>query len=53
MAENSSGGKGLYLIVGGLVVAVAVLLFFMFGPGADEPDLSIDIGDSKIEVDTD
>lgn len=51
MADNSSGGKGLYLIIGGLVVAVAVLAFFMFG-GADEPDLSIGVGDSKIEIDT-
>lgn len=51
MAENNGGGKGLYLIVGGLVVAVAVMAFMLFAPSND-PDLSIDIGDGSIEVDT-
>jgi len=51
MANNSGGGKGLYLIIGGLVVAVAVMAFFLFAP-SNEPDLAIDIGDSGITVDT-
>jgi len=51
MANNSGGGKGLYLIIGGLVVAVAVMAFMLFAP-SDEPDLSIDIGDGGIEIDT-
>ncbi len=51
MANNSGGGKGLYLIVGGLVVAVAVIAYLMFAP-SNEPDLAIDIGDGGIEVET-
>jgi hypothetical protein len=51
MANNSGGGKGLYLIIGGLVVAVAVMAYFMFAP-SNQPDLAIDIGDAGIEVET-
>jgi len=51
MADKSTGGKGLYLIIGGLVVTVAVLAYFMFAP-SNQPDLTIDIGDSGIEVET-
>lgn len=51
MAENNGGGKGLYLIVGGLVVAVAVISYLMFAP-SNKPDLAIDIGDGGIEVET-
>jgi len=50
MASNNGGGKGLYLIVGGLLVAVAVMAYFMFAQ-SDEPDLAIDIGDGGITVD--
>jgi len=53
MAENTGSGKGIYLIVGGLVVAVAVLAYFMFGGPKDEPALEIGIGDTQIEVQTD
>ncbi|GGX66015.1 hypothetical protein GCM10011309_15400 [Litorimonas cladophorae] len=50
MANNSGGGKGLYLIVGGLVVAVAVLAYFLFAPN-EQPDLAIDLSDGiKIET---
>ncbi|WP_427454279.1 hypothetical protein [Litorimonas sp. WD9-15] len=50
MADNSGGGKGLYLIVGGLVVAVAVLAYFLFAP-SEQPDLAIDLDDGiKIET---
>jgi len=51
MADNSGGGKGLYLIVGGLVVAVAVLAYFLFLAPSNEPDLAIDLDDGiKIET---
>lgn len=50
MAENNGGGKGLYLIVGGLVVAVAVMAFFLFAP-SNEPDVSIDFSDG-IDIET-
>jgi len=50
MANNSGGGKGLYLIIGGLVVAVAVMAFMLFAP-SNEPDLSIDFSDG-IEIET-
>ncbi len=51
MADNSGGGKGLYLITGGLVVAVAIMAYFMFAPSND-PDLAIDFGEGGIEVET-
>lgn len=50
MANKSEGGKGLYFIVGGLVVAVAVLSYFLFAP-QEQPDLSIDLSDG-IEIET-
>ena len=50
MADNSGGGKGLYLIVGGLVVAVAVLAYFLFAP-SEQPDLAIDLDDG-INIET-
>ena len=50
MANNSGGGKGLYLIIGGLVVAVAVMAFMLFAP-SNESDLSIDFSDG-IEIET-
>lgn len=53
MADNSGSGKGIYLIVGGLVVAVAVLAYFMFGGQTNEPEMEIGIGDTKIEIQTD
>lgn len=52
MAENSGDNKGLYFIVGALVVAVAVIGYLMFGGGASEPDLSISVGGETLEVDT-
>jgi hypothetical protein len=51
MANNAGGGKGLYFIVGALVVAVAVMAYFLFAP-SEKPDLAIDIGDTGIEVET-
>ncbi len=51
MAENSGANKGLYFIVGALVVAVAVIAYLMMG-GNDEPDLSIKLGEDGIEIDT-
>lgn len=48
MAEATGGGHGgLYLLVGGLVVAVAVIAFFAFGGQFGGSDRKIDI---KIEA---
>lgn len=49
MAENSSGGgnAGLAFIVGGLLVAVAIIAWFVFSGGRasapSTPDLNVDI----------
>lgn len=53
MADNSGSGKGIYLIVGALVVAVLVLGYFMMGGTTNEPEAEIGIGDTKIEIQTD
>ena len=50
MSEQISN-KFVYFIIGALVVAVAVLSYFMFF-NADEPDLSISVGGETLEVDT-
>ena len=52
MAENSSNNAA-YFIIGALVVAVAVLGYFMFFAASDEPDLSISVGGETLEVDVD
>lgn len=50
MAMNNNGGKGLYLIIGGLVVAVVVLAYFLFAP-SEQADLAINLDDGiKIET---
>lgn len=51
MASQNGGGKGLYFILGALVVAVAVMAYLQFAP-SNEPDLSIDFGEGGIEVET-
>ena len=44
MAEDSSGTNAtLAFIVGGLVVAVGVLVYFLYSPNADKGDLNIKI----------
>jgi hypothetical protein len=44
MAEENSGTNAtLAFIVGGLVVAVGVLAYFLYGPDADKGDLNIKI----------
>ncbi|MBN9480186.1 MAG: hypothetical protein J0I52_08115 [Bordetella sp.] len=49
MAKNSSGGgnAGLAFIVGGLVVVVAIIAWFVFGSGRvpepERPNLDVDI----------
>jgi hypothetical protein len=50
MSNQNKSKMPLYLIIGLLVVGVAVLGYFALDK--DEPDLSIEIGDQKIEVDT-
>ncbi len=49
--SDQSSNKFSYFIIGGLVVAVAVLSYFMFF-NADEPDLAISVGGETLEVDT-
>jgi len=52
MADNNAN-KGLYFIVGALVVAVLGLGYmYITGQSADEPTLSIDVGEDGIDVDT-
>jgi hypothetical protein len=44
MADDSSGTNStLAFIVGGLVVAVGVLVYFLYSPDADSNDLNIKI----------
>lgn len=51
MAENPSGGgnAGLAFIVGGLVVVVAILAWFLLGRGAPAPD-TVDVDVKLPEV---
>lgn len=48
---NKSGGNALYIIIGAIVVAVLAVGFFMVQE-SNEPDLSIDVSDSGIDVET-
>jgi hypothetical protein len=48
---NKSGGNALYFIIGAVVVAVLAGAFFLFQE-SNEPDLSIDVGESGIDVET-
>lgn len=44
--RSSSSNTGLAFILGGVVVALVVLAWFIFGgglPGADEPDVKIEL----------
>ena len=52
MANNSGGGgKGIYFIVGALVVAVLGMGYFMIQNQTDEPDLAIEFSEDGIKVD--
>ncbi|MDB2439126.1 hypothetical protein N9W89_10450 [Hellea sp.] len=52
MANNSGdGGKGIYFIVGALVVAVLGLGFMVMQGQGDKPDLAISVSEDGIEVD--
>lgn len=48
---NKSSGNPLYLIIGAVVVAVLAVGFFMV-QDSNEPDLSIDVSESGIDVET-
>lgn len=48
---NKSGGNALYFIIGAIVVAVLAVSFFMYQE-SQEPDLSIDVSESGIDVET-
>lgn len=50
MADNSGGNRGLYFIVGALVVAVLGLGYMAFAP-SEQADLEIDLSDG-IKIDT-
>ena len=51
MAEQSTG-KGIYFIVGALVIAVLGLGYVLMSQQADEPDLAISVSEDGIDVDT-
>lgn len=48
---NKSGGNAMYFIIGAIVVAVIAVGVFMVQE-SNEPDLSIDVGESGIDIDT-
>ena len=56
MAENTSSGggnAGLAFIVGGLLVVVAVIAFFVFGRGGmpdANKDINVDVNLPKVEA---
>ena len=51
MAEDSgSSNSTLAFIVGGLVVAVGVLVYFLYSPTADKGDLNIKIDVPEVTV---
>lgn len=53
MANNSgNGGKGIYLIVGALIVAVLGLGYMVVQGQADKPDLAVEVSEDGIDVDT-
>jgi hypothetical protein len=50
MAE-ASGGKGpMWFILGGLVVAVGVLAYFLWAEETEDPGVSISITEEGVEV---
>jgi hypothetical protein len=46
------GRNGLYLIVGGLVIAVAVLGFILYDEKQNEPGIDVQIGEDGLSVET-
>jgi len=52
MSNNSNSKSGLYFIVGALLVAVLGLGFVVMNGQADKPDLTIDIGEDGLDIDT-
>ena len=49
--SNKSGGNTTYFILGAIVVAIIAGAFFLFQE-SNEPDLSIDVSESGIDVET-
>jgi hypothetical protein len=53
MSNNTgSGGKGIYMIVGALIVAVLGLGYVVMQGQADEPDLAIEFSEDGIDIDS-
>ena len=53
MSDNNGSGKGIYFIVGALVIAVLGLGYmYISGQSADEPDLAIEVDENGIDVDS-
>jgi hypothetical protein len=48
---KKSGGNALYFIIGAAVVAILAVGFFMTQE-SNEPDLSIDVSESGIDIQT-
>lgn len=50
---SNKSNKGLYFVIGALVVAVLGLGYmYMTGQSADEPTISIDLDDDGLDVET-
>lgn len=52
MSDGSGSNRGLYFIVGALLVAVLVLGYFFMQEKQNEPDLSIDVNEQGIDINT-
>lgn len=54
MTNKNGNSSGLYMIVGALVVVVLGLGYMVAtGQFADEPDLSIEVSEDGLDIDTD
>lgn len=52
MAGKSGNNNVLYMVLGGLLVAVLGLGYMMLSGKSDEPTLSIDVTEDGIDIDT-
>ncbi|MGJ8562303.1 MAG: hypothetical protein ACSHXY_02015 [Alphaproteobacteria bacterium] len=54
MANNNGKSNGMYILIGALVVVVLGLGYMVAtGQFADEPDLSIEVSEDGLDIDTD
>ena len=50
MAERSEGKGPMWFILGGLVVAVGVLAYFLWAEETEDPGVSISVTEEGVEV---